>query len=162
MVFARDALKIAMETEKRGINFYTEASKLVTRGRTRDTFLAMLKDEKRHFSRLKERWDLLIKEHEGVLDAPVFLHFDFEALKKIFPSREEISRKLKSEITEEEALQLAIGMEKDAHRFFSRYAEKFSDTRGRDIFLKFADEEQEHIDIIEEAYDNLINAADPT
>jgi len=157
VVFARDALRIAMETESRGIRFYTEASKLVSRESTRKAFLEMLKDERHHFARLKKQWDGLISEQPEVLDAPVFLHFDFKALKKIFPSREQISRKLKAEITEEQALRLAMQMEHDAHRFFSEYAEKFSDTRGRDIFLKFAEEEQEHIEIIQAAYDRLVS-----
>jgi len=156
VVFARDALKIAMETESRGVKFYEEASKLVTRGTTRDAFVAMLEDERRHFSRLEEQWNRLMIEHPGVLDAPVFLHFDFEALKKIFPSRDQIDRRLEAEVTEEEALRLAMQMEQDAQRFFRSYAKRFNDTRGRDIFLKFAEEEQEHIDIIQAAYDTLM------
>jgi Fur family ferric uptake transcriptional regulator len=156
VVFARDALRIAMETESRGIKFYSEASKLVTSKTTRKAFRDMLEDERSHFSRLKKRWDRLVKEHPGVLDAPVFLHFDFDALKKIFPSRDQITRRLKTEITEEEALQLAMQMEQDAQRFFSSYADKFNDTRGRDIFLKFAEEEQEHIDTIEAAHKGLL------
>jgi len=115
----------------------------------------MLEDEKSHLARLQEQWDRLIKEHGEVLEAPVFLHFDFNALKQIFPSRDEINEKLKAELSEEEALRLAMEMEKDAYRFFNTYAEEFSDSRGRDIFLKFASEEQEHIDIIKDAYDKL-------
>jgi rubrerythrin len=144
-----------METESRGVKFYSAASKLVTKGTTRRAFLAMLADEKDHYTRLKERWDSLIAEHPEAMDAPVFLHFDFEALKKIFPSREQITRNLKAEISEEEALRIAMQMEKDAYRFFSEYAEKFNDTRGRDIFRKFAKEEQEHIDLIQAACEEL-------
>ena len=146
-----------METERRGVTFYTEASKLVTRGATRKAFVAMLKDERRHFSKLKEQWDRLIGKHPGIVEAPVFLHFDFDALKKIFPSRDRINCSLKAEITEAEALRLAMQMEQDAHRFFNTYSEQFNDTRGRDIFLKFAEEEQEHIDTIQAAYDSLVS-----
>lgn len=155
LVFARDALKIAMETERRGMRFYKVASEIVARPVTRSTFLRMLKDEQQHYSALKKEWDKLVREHKGVLDAPVFLHFDFDALKRIFPSRQEISKKLKADLNEEEALRLAMAMEKDAHDFFASYAEKFSDTEGRDIFLRFADEEQEHYDTIREALESL-------
>lgn len=155
VVFTRDALKIAMETESRGVQFYTVASELVVQGRTRQAFLAMLEDEKDHYARLKERWDSLIAENPKVMDAPVFLHFDFEALKRIFPSRGQIKERLKADISEKEALKLAMQMEQDAHRFFSDYAERFNDSRGRDIFTKFAEEEKEHIELIQAAYAEL-------
>jgi rubrerythrin len=76
------------------------------------------------------------------------LHFDFQALKKIFPSKEEISRKLTPDLSEKEALELALKMELDAYNFFNKYADKFTDTKGRDIFLKFAEEENDHCEII--------------
>jgi len=154
-VFARDALKIAMETERRGMRFYQTASKIVAQPATRATFLKMLEDEKKHLSRLKKEWNRLIRSNRGILEAPVFLHFDFEALKQIFPSREEINRKMAVDLTEEEALNLAMKMELDAFHFFRKYAEKFSDSKGRDIFLQFADEENEHYEIMKSALHDL-------
>ena len=44
-----------------------------------------------------------------MLEAPVFLHFDYDALTKIFPSREEIERKLRSDMTEEEGSATGYG-----------------------------------------------------
>lgn len=150
-VFARDALKIAIETEKRGMNFYQTAANIVDQESTRETFLEMLNDEKRHLSRLESEWNRLIQSNQKILDAPVFLHFDFNALRRIFPSKEEISQKLTTDLSEEEALELAMKMESDAYNFFSKYADKFSDSKGRDIFLKFAEEENEHYEIIRRA-----------
>lgn len=155
LVFARDALKIAMATEQRGVNFYTTAAELATQDSTRKTFLAMLEEERHHLSELEERWNELIQTHPAVLDAPVFLHFDYEALRRIFPSREEAEKKLKQNLTEPEALKLAMDMEKEAYHFFSRYADRFNDTRGRDIFLKFAEEEKDHYNLIREEYERL-------
>lgn len=155
LVFARDALRIAMETERRGINFYGTASRIVRHRSTRSTFLEMLEDEKKHFRELEREWKKLIRKAPKVLDAPEFLHFDYDALEKIFPSREETRRKLSEDLSEIEALKLAMGMERDAHLFFREYAEKFEDTRGRDVFLKFADEEEEHYELIKEALDRL-------
>lgn len=153
LVFARDALRIAMETEKRGVNFYTTAAELVADPATRETFLFMLEDEKSHLSGLEKEWKRLIGKDRKVLDAPVFLHFDYETLKRIFPSREEIMKKLDTHISEVEALKLAMQMEKEAHDFFREYAEKFNDTRGKDVFLQFAEEEKEHYETIRTAYE---------
>jgi rubrerythrin len=113
----------------------------------------MLGDEKKHLARLRRRWNELLEDHREVLEAPLFLHFDFNALQEIFPSREEISRSLSVNLTEDEALKLAMNMERDAFNFFSQYADKFNDTRGRDIFLQFAEEEQEHYEIIRKTYE---------
>lgn len=151
MAFARDALKIAIETEKRGVHFYSTASEIVAHESTRETFRRMLADEEKHLSRLQEAWDRLVSRDPRVLDAPVFLHFDFDALKRIFPSREQINQRLRLDMTEEEALRLAMAMEKDAADFFTNYADRFNDTRGRDIFLQFAREEEEHYSTIKGA-----------
>ena len=158
LVFARDALKIAMATERRGINFYKTASQIVTHAPTKKTFLNMLDEEKGHLARLQKEWERLMKKDRNLRTAPVFLHFDYEALKNIFPSRSEVKKKLKTNISEVDALELAMKMELEAFRFFTDYGDRFNDTKGKDIFLQFAIEEEEHYQIIKEEYDRLLAA----
>ena len=153
LVFARDALQIAMETEKRGVSFYGTASETVRNSSTRQTFLRMLEDEKEHLKEIEKQWNQLLQKDSSILEAPVFLHFDHETLKQIFPSKEEVKKKLKSNLSALEALKLAMDMELDAYNFFMQYARRFNDTRGRDIFLKFAEEEQEHYKVIKREHD---------
>ncbi len=162
LVFARDALKIALDTERKGVDFYLTASRTVIHSSTKSTFLKMLEDERSHLSELEETWEELIKKDETVLDAPVFLHFDYNALRRIFPSRDEVRKKLKENLSEKEALKLAMGMELEAFNFFREYAEKFNDSKGKEIFLKFAAEEQEHYDLIKEEYDRLVEQERPS
>ena len=50
-----------------------------------------------------------------------------------------------------------MAMEKDAADFFTRYADKFNDTQGRDIFLKFAGEETDHYNIIRSALASVLS-----
>lgn len=154
-VFARDALKIAIATEKRGVNFYSTASELVTHDSTKSTFLRMLEDEEGHLKQLQTQWDRLVANDERVLNAPVFLDFDFDSLKQIFPGKDQIKARLKENLTAAEALQIAMKMEKDAYDFFHDYAEKFEDTQGKEIFLKFAEEEWEHFTEIRKELDAL-------
>jgi len=155
LIFARDALRIAMETEQRGVTFYTTAAENSTHPSTRRAFLDMLEEEKGHFRHLEVEWNRLLKENPGITDAPVFLHFDFDALQRIFPSREAVLRKIKGNLSEVEALEMAMDMELEAYSFFNEYAEKFKDTKGRDIFLQFAEEEQEHYQLIKRELDRL-------
>ena len=155
LVFARDALRIAMDTEQRGINFYQTASETAIQASTKKVFLAMLQDEQEHLSRLQEEWKRLIRKDSNLLEAPVFLHFDYEALARIFPSRDEVRTKLEANLDTLDALELAMRMEKEACDFFLHYAQSFNDTTGRDIFLRFADEEKEHYQTIKEEYDRV-------
>lgn len=154
-VFARDALRIAMATEKRGVRFYQAAAEVAGSSSTRKAFLAMLEEEEKHLSHLEIEWKRLLKDAPGIVEAPVFLHFDFDALEDIFPSDAKVKEGLLGELSETEALEVALKMEKDAYAFFSEYAERFEDTRGRDIFLRFAGEEQDHCEMIQAELDRL-------
>ena len=154
-VFARDALRIAMATEERGVRFYSAGAEVANSPSTRKVFLSMLEEEERHLQQLRVEWDRLIKDTPNIVTAPVFLHFDFEALEVIFPSDVKVGEGLLGDLSEVEALEVAMKMEKEAYAFFTDYAERFEDTRGRDIFLRFAGEEKEHCDMIRTERDRL-------
>ena len=154
-VFARDALRIAMATEERGISFYRSASESAASAATKQAFLNMLEEEERHLSHLRVEWDRLVKETPDIVSAPVFLHFDFEDLEAIFPSEAKVREGLLRDLSEVGALTVALKMEKEAYAFFNEYAERFEDTRGRDIFEKFASEEKEHCDMIKMELDRI-------
>ena len=90
-----------------------------------------------------------------MLEAPVFLHFDFGSLKRIFPSQDQIKQQLRENLSARDALKLAMQMERDAYNFFREYAQKFNETKGKDIFTEFAEEELEHYDLIKQEYEKL-------
>ncbi len=154
-VFARDALRIAMVTEERGVSFYRSAAESATSKSAKKAFLSMLEEEERHLSHLRVEWDRLVTDTPEIVSAPVFLHFDFEALEAIFPSELKVREGLLENLSELGALKVALKMEREAYAFFTEYAQRFEDTRGRDIFLKFAAEEKEHCDIIRTELDRL-------
>ena len=47
---------------------------------------------------------------------------------------------------------IGIRCERGSHRFFKRYGERFEDSEGKQIFLEFADEEREHLDLLLREY----------
>ena len=122
----------------------------------RHLWLWLAEEEKRHLRELEQEWKELVSRHKNILEAPVFLHFDYESLKKIFPTRDQIREKLKGKLDEEQALTLAMEMEHESYRFFSEYAQKFNDTRGKAIFLRFAEEEEEHCRTIQQEFDKIV------
>lgn len=160
-IFARDALKIAMATEERGIAFYRAAAQASSSlPSTRKAFLNMLAEEERHLSGLQKEWDRLIEENPKIVEAPVFLHFDFDRLQKIFPAASEIQDGLLGNLSEAKALEVAMQMELEAYEFFTEYAERFEDTQGRDIFATFAAEEHDHYTMIKAELDRVSVNAD--
>ena len=48
----------------------------------------------------------------------------------------------------EEALQIGIVCERRSHRFFQRYGSQFEESEGKRIFLEFAREERDHLNIL--------------
>ena len=55
-----------------------------------------------------------------------------------------------------QALKIGIRCERGSHRFFKRYGERFEDSEGKQIFLEFADEEREHLDLLIREYRSLV------
>ena len=161
LVFARDALQIALQTEKNGVNFYQALAKAATDPRGRDAFLEMAAEEQKHLQELESEWGALVKRNKRLLDAPVFLHFDYNELNRLFPSPEELQKRGVERLSLEEALHLALSMEQGAHSFFKRYAERFNDTRGKSIFQKFAEEELEHCELIQKECNRLLGSSPP-
>ena len=51
---------------------------------------------------------------------------------------------------------IGIRCERGSHKFFKRYGERFEDSEGKQIFLEFADEEREHLDLLIREYRALV------
>ena len=47
---------------------------------------------------------------------------------------------------------IGIRCERGSHRFFKRYGERFEDSEGKRIFLEFADEERQHLELLIREY----------
>ena len=54
---------------------------------------------------------------------------------------------------------IGIRCERGSHRFFKRYGERFEDSEGKRIFLEFADEEREHLELLIREYRALVGAS---
>ncbi len=148
MVFARDALRIAVATERSGLEFYTRAAALATDPRGRTVFQRLAEEEKHHLSTLERRYAELIAKDPPLESRPTFLFFK-SAAQGIFA---EGAEKLRAGVDDLQALLIGIRCERDSHKFFKKYGERFEDSEGKQIFLEFADEEREHRDLLIREY----------
>ena len=149
LVFARDALRIAIATERSGLEFYTRAADLTKDPRGRDGLSAA-----------------------GGRGAGAPRHARERAIGSCSPAIRSSNRgrrscssrarpsglfaegadKLRSGVDDQQALLIGIKCERGSHKFFKRYGERFEDSEGKQIFLEFADEEREHLDLLIREY----------
>jgi Fur family ferric uptake transcriptional regulator len=151
-VFARDALRIAVATERSGLEFYTRAARLTRDARGRKIFERLAAEEGEHLGKLESRYRELLADNPGLESQPTFLFFKGAANGLFAAGTEE----LKKGVDDRHALLIGIRCERGSHRFFKRYGDRFEESEGKRIFLEFADEEREHLDLLIREYRSLM------
>ncbi|MEW5984518.1 MAG: transcriptional repressor [Acidobacteriota bacterium] len=144
LVFARDALRIAIATERSGLEFYSRAARMTGNARGRRVFQKLADEERDHLSTLENRYQKLLAQEPELESRPTFLFFKGAANGLFAEAADEIARG----VDDRQALKIGIRCERASHRFFKRYGERFEDSEGKRIFLEFADEERAHLDLL--------------
>ena len=152
LVFARDALRIAIATERSGLDFYTRASQVTKDARGRKVFQDLALEEKEHLGKLEARYAELLRRDPQLESRPTFLFFK-GAANGLFA---EGADRLMRGVNDQQALMIGIRCERGSHRFFKKYGERFEDSEGKQIFLEFADEERDHLDLLIREYRALV------
>jgi rubrerythrin len=148
LVFARDALRIAIATERSGLQFYSTAAEQTSDPRGRVVFQRLAEEEKEHLDTLETRYRALLAEDPDLEARPTFLFFK-GAANGLFAAGAE---KLQRGVDDQQALLIGIRCERGSHKFFKRYGERFEDSEGKRIFLEFAEEERAHLDLLIREY----------
>jgi len=152
MVFARDALRIAIATERSGLEFYSHAARVTRDARGRKVFNDLALEEQEHLGKLEQRYSELLRRDPQLESRPTFLFFK-GAANGLFA---EGSERLMKGVNDQQALMIGIRCERGSHRFFKKYGERFEDSEGKQIFLEFADEERAHLDLLVREYRALV------
>jgi Fur family ferric uptake transcriptional regulator len=153
MLFARDALRIAIATERSGLDFYTRAARITKDARGRQIFQKLAEEEGEHLGTLEARYKKLLEQDPELESRPTFLFFKGAANGLFAKGTEDLHR---DGVDDLEALRIGIRCERGSHRFFKRYGERFEDSEGKQIFLEFADEERAHLDLLIREYRGLL------
>ena len=147
-VFARDALRMAIATERSGLEFYTRAAALTKDRRGRTVFQKLAAEEREHLGTLQKRYADLAASDPQLESRPTFLFFQGAASGLFAAGAEE----LRKGVNDQQALLIGIRCERGSHQFFKRYGERFEDSEGKLVFLEFADEERAHHDLLLREY----------
>ncbi len=151
-LFARDALRIAIATERSGLEFYSRAGRITRDPRGREVFQKLAEEEREHLGTLEARYKKLLAEDPQLEARPTFLFFKGAANGLFADGADQLSKG----VNDQQALLIGIRCERGSHRFFKRYGEKFEDSEGKQIFLEFAEEEKNHLDLLIREYKALI------
>src|SRR4030095_10391125 len=151
-VFARDALRMAIATERSGLEFYTRAASLTKDRRGRAVVQELAAGERKHLGTLQKRYAALAASDPQLESRPTFLFFK-GAASGLFAAGAE---QLRKGVNDQQALLIGIKCERGSHKFFKRYGERFEDSEGKQIFLEFADEERAHRDLLIRDYQALV------
>ena len=152
LLFARDALRMAIATERSGLDFYSRGAELVHDARARQVFKRLSSEETDHLDTLEARYQELLAEAPKLESYPTFLFFK-GAADGLFASG---ANELGVVVDDREALMIGIRCERASHQFFKRYGQRFEDSEGKRIFLEFADEEREHLELLIREYRALV------
>src|SRR4051812_17551898 len=147
-VFARDALRMAIATERSGLDFYTRAAHLTKDPRGRTVFQKLAAEEGEHLGTLEKRYRELLAGDADLESRPTFLFFK-GAASGLFA---EGAKQLRQGVNDQEALLIGIKCERGSHKFFKKYGERFEDSEGKQVFLEFADEERAHLELLMREY----------
>ncbi len=152
LLFARDALRIAIATERSGLEFYTRASSITKDARGRRVFTKLAEEEKEHLGTLEKRYRELLQQDPQLESRPTFLFFKGAANGLFAAGADQLTKG----VDDRQALMIGIRCERGSHKFFKRYGERFEDSEGKRIFLEFADEERTHLDLLIREYRLLV------
>jgi len=144
------AIKVAMEAEKVASQTYAKAAKMTKNPRGKDMFQQLSEFETNHYLRLKGLLKSLEEKGEWVL-------YEGTSLKKKKIPLKTAKPKGQEQLTDLDALKMAIREEKKAQVYYRSMAELTKDPKGKDMYKRLAGEEELHEKLLNDQYYSLHN-----
>jgi rubrerythrin len=150
-----EAIKTALEYEKRIRDLYLEGADLIKNEIGKDFFKTFAKDEETHVQYLEKKLDQW--HNDGKID--------IDTLETIIPSKETIEDevgRLKSRVDDEhrevvqQMLSRALKVEVETSAFYSKMVDELP-KEGRELFKRFLDIENNHINAVQYELDYITN-----
>ncbi|MBI5746759.1 MAG: ferritin family protein [Nitrospirae bacterium] len=155
-----DALKIALNLEKDGYDFYTAVAAKATDEKVKKIFLMLANEEKKHLSLIRKIQDGLIDPLTYFISDEVLVEEYLRRIieKKVFSESKDIDD-IMEKATVEDAIILAMQAEKDSRDFFFMMSELTKDHEGQVTFLQLSRFEENHLIELERLRDYIARQA---
>jgi rubrerythrin len=144
------AVRVAIEAEKDAYQAYSKAAKKTKNPKGKEMFQQLSEFEMNHYQRLKDLLKSLQEKGEWIL-------YGGTSFKKVAIPLKVEKVKGQEQLTDMDALRMAIREEKKAQTYYRSMAELTKDPRGRDMYKRLADEEALHEKILNDQYYSLHN-----
>ena len=146
-----EAMKTAIEMEKSGHKFFTEAAEKVRHEVGRKLFTRLAAEEIDHMRTFEKIFDEVSggtdwKQAVGSVEPAKRVPY-FDDARKEF--------KVENQSVELEYLKKALDLERDAMQFFEKAISEAESPEAREIFKRIRDEEQAHYDLIQAEIDSV-------
>lgn len=147
-IFARDAVKMALAMENRCLQFYRDAARRNQDPIGREVLQRMVEEVEAHIADLNAQLEEIVRQEKNLERAPIFLHFDPCELEALIPDLSKYETDGEFGLDVQASTELALTLNSNAGEFFRKYAESFDETRGKQILIKFAEQEAAHNDLV--------------
>jgi len=144
------AIRVAIAAEKEAYQTYSKAAKMTKNPKGRDMFQQLSEFEMSHFQKLKDLLKSLEEKGEWILYSGTSFKKRSIAMKMEKPKGQE-------QLTDMDALGMAIREEKKAQALYRSMAELTKDARGKDMYKRLANEEALHEKVLNDQYYSLHN-----
>ena len=148
-----EALKIAMNVEEEGLEFYTTLTKNTKDCTIREVFSKLASDEKEHLSRFQKAYLEITSPTntmEGCEDYTVDLYLKYLVFTGIFAKKGD-ARRIANEVkTDIDGLKIGIQAEKDSILYYTEAAKNTRFNTGKQTFEQLAIEEKKHLKLLAE------------
>ena len=141
MVFARDALRVAIATVRSALEFYTRAARGAPATRDLELFLTLADEERSHLAALDGEYKVLLDANPQLESRPTMLFFK-DAANGLFARG---AGELDEGGDLDAALSIGARCERGAHEFFKQYGEQLASAEGRRVFLSLAETKRSHL-----------------
>jgi len=146
------AIKMAIQLEKDGMKFFTEAAKKTSSESGKRIFRQLAKEEATHLETFQKMFDTL----ETIQDWKELIKtMPLKRKAPVFEERESVDKAVKPEAGELEALRTAMDHERTAIDFFETEAAKSNDPTVKQVFDFVRGQEVFHYDLLQAEYDSV-------
>ncbi|MFO0794788.1 MAG: ferritin family protein [Candidatus Brocadiaceae bacterium] len=156
-----EALKIAMNIEEEGLEFYSALVENTKDPKIKEIFSELASAEKKHFATFQKAYlevTSTASTPQSCEDYTVGLYLKYLVDTGIFTRKGEAKRIAGEIKTDRDALKVGIQAEKDSILYYTEAAKITRNNAGKKAFEQLVNEEKMHLKILAECMNNLKQA----
>lgn len=150
---ALKGIKIALQTELNGIEFYRIAAEKSEDKKGKEVFQMLASDEEKHYNELKRQYQHLIEDNEWLVSTELSKPPVFADENPIFSN--ELKNRIQDRHFEMSALSIGALLETNSIDFYRKMKEEADDPVARQLFENLQSWEEKHLEAITKQLDLL-------